>query len=190
MQRYIDSDIGVMLTQQMANRVDPRWPYWAADNGCFSDKWDEQKWWQWLQELPTDGCLFAVCPDVVGDFEATLKLFHQWHNRIAHFDFQVAFVAQNGWDETRVPWDYFNWLFIGGDDAFKLSAGPIIADAKRRGKLVHVGRVNSYDRLRWAWYYGADTADGTYVGFGPDVNLPKVEGWLARLSRLSAGARL
>ncbi len=53
-----------------------------------------------------------------------------------------------------------------------------MTEAKDRGKQVHVGRVNSARRLRWARDHGADSADGTYVGFGPDVNLPKVTRWL------------
>jgi hypothetical protein len=169
-----------MLNPNMGNRPDPRWPYWAADNGCFSDKWDEAKWWAWLTNLPVQGCLFAVCPDVVADAEATLARA-AWLPKIRALGFSPAYVAQDGWDPTTVPWEDFDWLFIGGSDKFKLAAGPIIRDAKQRNKQVHVGRVNSYDRLRWARYFHADSADGTYIGFGPDINLPKVERWLRRV---------
>ena len=51
------------------------------------------------------------------------------------------------------------------------------AEAKRRGKQVHMGRVNSARRYRYAEAIGCDSADGTYIAFGPDVNLPKVLAW-------------
>ena len=58
---------------------------------------------------------------------------------------------------------------------------PISAEAKLRGKGVHMGRVNSYRRIAIADAIGCDTADGTYIAFGPDVNLPKALAWLTKL---------
>jgi hypothetical protein len=71
-------------------------------------------------------------------------------------------------------------LFIGGDTEWKLGpvASDLAAQAKRRGKWVHMGRVNSEKRLRYADAIGCDSADGTYLTFGPDVNLPKTLAWL------------
>lgn len=43
---------------------------------------------------------------------------------------------------------------------------------------MHMGRVNSERRLRYADAIGCDSADGTYLAFGPDVNLPDVLAWL------------
>lgn len=57
-------------------------------------------------------------------------------------------------------------------------AAAVTAEAKRRGKWVHMGRVNSEDRLTRAREMGCDSADGTYLAFGPDVNLPILLGWL------------
>ena len=56
------------------------------------------------------------------------------------------------------------------------------AEAKRRGKHVHMGRVNSLTRLRYADHIGCDSADGTYLVFGPDVNLPKLLDWLTAVN--------
>lgn len=55
-------------------------------------------------------------------------------------------------------------------------------EAKLNGKRVHVGRVNSGRRYQIAsapFPLGleADTADGTYLTFGPDINLPKLLSW-------------
>lgn len=79
-----------------------------------------------------------------------------------------------------LPWSEFDALFIGGDDEFKLGPDvqPLITEAKRRGLWVHQGRCNSLRRLRIAQVQGCDSADGTFLGYGPDVNLPKVLRWL------------
>lgn len=61
------------------------------------------------------------------------------------------------------------------------AAAELVAEAKRRGKWVHMGRVNSYKRLAYAESIGCDSADGTYLTFGPAKNLPKLLGWLDRL---------
>jgi hypothetical protein len=57
------------------------------------------------------------------------------------------------------------------------AARQLVAEAKARGKRVHMGRVNSEDRYRYAMAIGCDSADGTFLTFGPDLNLPKVIAW-------------
>ena len=41
-----------------------------------------------------------------------------------------------------------------------------------------MGRVNSLRRLRLAAADGYDSVDGTFLAFGPDVNLPRLRAWL------------
>lgn len=172
--------IGVMLEPKAGVRSDTlAYPYFACDNGCFSDKWEQDTWLAWLERQPRTA-LFAVCPDVVGDAVKTKELAH-WLPVIRGMGFAPAYVAQDGVESAPPPWDDFDWLFIGGSTEFKLSAtaGDLIREARARGKRVHVGRVNSLQRMRWCAAHGADSADGTFVAFGPDVNLPKVQGWLS-----------
>jgi hypothetical protein len=47
--------------------------------------------------------------------------------------------------------------------------------------FVHMGRVNSLKRLRYAEFIGVDSADGTVLTFGPDRRLPEVLGWVHTL---------
>jgi len=42
--------------------------------------------------------------------------------------------------------------------------------------------VNSLKRLRLARNAGAHSADGTFVAYGPDVNIPKVAKWMRTLA--------
>lgn len=167
---------------------------WMADNGCYSDVWDEAKWWKFLVDN-THGaaaCLFAVAPDVVGDAAATIEKSLPWLPKIRALGYPVAFVAQDGLSifcgalyagemgEETVSWDSFDALFIGGTTDWKLGADArgIAAEAKRRGKHLHMGRVNSQRRFEYARAIGCDSVDGTFLTFGPDVNLPRLLAWM------------
>src|SRR5690606_5898878 len=71
---------------------------WCADNGCFSDRWDEAKWLGFLEAntAHADTCAFAVVPDVVADAAATLVRFEQYAERVRGLGYPVALVAQDG----------------------------------------------------------------------------------------------
>ena len=154
---------------------------WCADNGAYSDKFNEAKWWAFLVSKAPDAstCAFAVAPDVVGDAAATQARSAPWLARIRALGYPVAYVAQDGLEDLTVPWDAIDVLFIGGTTAWKLGphARTLAAQAKTRGKRVHMGRVNSERRYRYAAAIGCDSADGTYLTFGPDVNLPQLLAW-------------
>lgn len=155
---------------------------WCADNGCFSDKWVEAEWWTWLQNnaYRADSCAFAVAPDVVADAAATLDRSLPWLPRIRALGYPTAFVIQDGQEDLPMPWDDFDVVFIGGSTGWKLGrhARALVAEAKARGKWVHMGRVNSEKRMRYADAIGCDSVDGTYIAYGPDTNLPDVLAWL------------
>lgn len=180
--------LGCIDTPKQGNRV-PVGVEWCADNGCGPGKGGQpgkgwpgyDAWWKWLSEHDgLDRCAFAVAPDVVGDAAATLERSLPWLPQIRALGVPAAFVAQNGIEDTEIPWDLFDVLFIGGDDDFKLGAiaRALTTEAKARGKRVHMGRVNSAKRFRYARLTGCDSADGTYIAHGPDVNLPIALGWI------------
>jgi hypothetical protein len=171
-----------------------RWDRWAADNGCFAEakgSWiGEAAWFQWLTELAAEAgadgrarCLFAVAPDVVGDAVKTLARSLPWLKAIRSLGLPAAFVAQDGsedLDAGLIPWDELDVLFLGGSTEWKLDperAGVVTAEANRRGIPVHMGRVNSGRRLKLAAAWGCATADGTFLAFGPDANLPRMLRW-------------
>ena len=172
--------LGYIDTPLQGNRR-PAGVMWAADNGCFSDRWDEATWWRFLTENAADAstCLFAVAPDVVGDAWRSGIRSLPWIEPIRSLGYPVAWVAQNGQENQPLPWLGIDCLFIGGTTEWKLGrhARALAAEAKRRGKWVHMGRVNSERRYRYASAIGCDSVDGTYLTFGPDVNLPRVLAW-------------
>ena len=133
-------------------------------------------------------CLFAAAPDVVGDAAATLHRSQRMLDWIRYAGFPAALVAQDGLENLTVPWDDLDALFIGGSTSWKLGAAAreLAAEANRRGKWVHMGRVNSLKRLRYADAIGCDSADGTYLTYAPDANLPRLLGWLREIHSQAA----
>jgi hypothetical protein len=158
----------------------------AFDNGCFTAKYKgDDHWWAWLTRHAEHAghALFATAPDVVGDAIATMARSLPWLPRIRELGYPAALVAQDGLEKLEVPWDAFDVLFIGGTTSWKLGAAArqLVAEARRRGKWVHMGRVNSGLRWSYAEYIGCDSADGTFLAFGPDQNLARMRGWKSQL---------
>jgi len=189
----IAGEIGYIDTPLQGN-ARPDAVTWCADNGCFSDKWDEEKWWAFLvaNAHRASSCLFAVAPDVVGDAWRSHFRSWPWLAKIRDLGYPVAYVAQDGLENLPVPWHDFDVLFIGGTTEWKLgpAARELVAEAKRRGKWVHMGRVNSLRRYRYAEAIGCDSADGTFLTFGPDANLPRLLTWVGEVKEQAALFRI
>lgn len=176
-----DGLLGYIDTPAQGNKREPGVP-WVADNGCFGAGWPGyEDWFSWLERNANDAatCVFATAPDVVGDAEATLARSLSWLPQIRALGYPAALVAQDGLESLDVPWDAFDVLFIGGTTEWKLGrhVRALVREAKLRGKHVHMGRVNSGARWRYAEHIGCDSVDGTYLVFGPDANLPKLLAW-------------
>lgn len=178
--------IGQIVTPAAGNRVLPGVD-WIADNAVFAGKYPgDEAYLTWLASRPyLDLCRFAVAPDVVGDAEATLARSLPMLARIRALGLPVAYAAQDGATVDTLPWDGFDVLFIGGSTGWKVgpAARLLITEAKARGLQVHMGRVNSGGRLQRAADSGCDSADGTCLAFGPDVNLPKLLGWVRAVNQ-------
>lgn len=157
---------------------------WAMDNDCFNvENFDPRRFIDALRLNMDirDRCLFVVAPDVVGDADATLSRFRRWESSIHGLGYPVALAAQDGLENSAVPWTDLEALFVGGSTDWKLSpiALKLIREARRRGKWVHVGRVNSRRRVLFCHHAGADSIDGTHFAIEPDAALR----WLLPLLR-------
>jgi len=178
-------ELGLMNTPKNAYPIRDGWT-WAADNGCFGKGYPgDARWVEWLARFTPSArasCLFATAPDVVGDARASLARSLPHLATIRALGYPVALVTQDGMTPATVPWDAVDWIFVGGSDSHKLGpeAKALIVAAHAHGKRIHVGRVNSGQRFAAFSALGCDTADGTFIGFGPDENLPKVLSWQTR----------
>lgn len=177
-------DLGMMDNPATGNKYDRLKGPWAVENACFA-KGEEFSLPEYLERLRslaayTSTCLFAPAPDVVGDARATWVRSRDVLPIIRSLGFKAALVAQDGIEDMEIEWDAFDVLFLGGSTRWKLShhARELTSEAKRRGKWVHMGRVNSKPRCYTAAMWGCDSADGTFLAFGPDANTPKLLGWL------------
>lgn len=156
---------------------------WAVDNDCYNG-FEPEPWKRMLLGLiGLPGCLFVNAPDVVGDHAATLALWNEWQPHLKRYGLPLAFVLQNGATIDEVPWADCAAVFIGGDTDWKLGAdaAAIVAEAKRREKWVHMGRVNSLRRIRYAQGIGCDSVDGTKWAKFRDTWMPQ------GLNAMSAG---
>ena len=54
------------------------------------------------------------------------------------------------------------------------AAAALSRAARSAGKWVHMGRVNSLRRFERARYMGCHSADGTYIKYDPNINMPKM----------------
>lgn len=175
-----DGLIGYIDTPAQGN-ARPAGVTWCADNGCFGKGYPgDEAWISWLADMDPADCLFATAPDVVADAAATLARSLPMLPKIRALGYPAALVAQDGLEHLAVPWDEFDVLFIGGSTDWKLGpdARALVAEAKSRGKRVHMGRVNSERRYRYAAAIGCESADGTFLTFGPDRNLPQLLRWV------------
>lgn len=185
-----EHDIGLLLTPDTAyagphyERIVDRYPNWAADNGCFNHpERSVEDMLEWLKRQHRKDAWFFPAPDVVGDAVKTIARSLPVLPRIRELGFKAAFVIQNGIENITIPWDDFDCMFIGGDTEFKLGelAQALTIEAKSRGKWVHMGRVNSYKRLKLANDWGCDSADGTYLRFTGAPGVKNIVRWLTRI---------
>lgn len=185
----LPSEVGLMRTPKMGNKLPPD-RLWAADTGAYADPYgvDFGAYLRWLDKHTDDErarCLFATTLDVPRDWPNTLARGVPRLREIRALGFPVALVLQDGATPDQVPWDGLDAVFVGGTTRWKLSpaASALVAEANRRGKHAHSGRVNSLRRLRAVAAQGCGSADGTFAAWSPDLNCGRIAGWLAAIER-------
>jgi hypothetical protein len=179
--------LGHLMTPNVGNRVETMLKSglpWAADNGAFSG-FDAERFTAFLGRIGfKPRCLFVAVPDVVFDFQNTLRMFAEWAPIVRSITGQpVAFVGQDGAESAVLPWAGMDVWFVGGSTEWKLSQASIdlMREAKERDKWVHVGRVNSLSRLTWAYDHGADSVDGSSMSKYGDKYIHRFCRWLRGL---------
>jgi len=155
----LENDCIQFRTPLTGYRINKKVPY-ILDNGCFSE-FKKNKWISFcLQGMKDEHCLFIVAPDVVGNHTLTRSRFDYWYNEFEHNKW--GFVLQDGLIIKDIPWDKISAVFVGGTTKFKYSllCWKALELAKKKGKHIHIGRVNTPKRI--VYFHGmADTIDGS-----------------------------
>lgn len=174
------SNLGVLLTPNDGNSAPQPGVVWAADNSAFSG-FDDATFRAFLKRIEgRRDCLWVASPDVVGDAEATARLWEEWRPIINAHGHRPALVAQDGLSVRDVPWEGLEAVFIGGTTRYKLgeAAAEIAGEACRRNIWVHMGRVNTVKRLLFAAAIGCRSIDGSSFSRFSQTHLP----WALRLA--------
>jgi len=140
------------------------WLPYALDNGAFVS-WDKGTRWDGGAfithcdriKLFADKPRWIAVPDVVTDKESTIKRWAVWEPLLRKYRCPLAFVAQDGMTPSDVPVNA-DVVFIGGSTEWKLAS---IVPFCRVCPRVHVGRVNTLQRLWQCYDAGAESVDGT-----------------------------
>jgi hypothetical protein len=136
--------------------------------------------------ITPDNVRFCVAPDVFdangGEcHSATLERWKYYGPLIERHGYTPAFVCQVGSTPDNVP-DEAEVLFIGGTTDWKLgSEARAIVEKHRDTKWIHMGRVNSYKRFKYAHQIGCDSTDGTVLVYAPTENLERIFKWQRKL---------
>lgn len=178
-----------MVTPDMGNKL-PSHGYFAIDCGMYGavmrgeqDLFSMERYERYIKRMLAnagDRCLFVVTPDMPFSMDGTIAQFNRYGERTKSTGGRIAFVTQDGMSGEDVPWNDIDALFVGGGTEWKTGheSGSLIKEAHRRGKWVHMGRVNSYRRFRAAETMGCDSVDGTFLAFAPDQNWLRLRHWL------------
>lgn len=178
--------LGWMVTPEMGQEPNEG-DWWACDNGCFShpERFDMARYAEFIERVLAkhgERCLFVTAPDVPFDAGRTLQRFDHYGAATKATGARVALVTQDGMGVEDLPWRDLGAVFVGGSTEWKTGqeSAEIISAARARGLWVHMGRVNSYRRLKAAASLGCDSVDGTFLKYGPDTNWPRLRAWLER----------
>lgn len=154
-------------------------PY-AIDNGAWTahqrgEAFDVEAFERVLEKLG-EGADWIVVPDIVAGGLESLRFSESWLARLDRYD-RLLLAVQDGMSvaDVRPFLDERIGIFVGGSTGWKLRTlrtwGRL---ARERGAYLHVGRVNTKNRIRRCQEAGADSFDGTSVTRFA-VNLPVLD---------------
>ncbi len=185
--------LGVLMTPRAGNRIktaNMAKTVWACDNDCFGGL-KPVPYLRFLAKVVESGSkpVFVACPDSVGSAQETWRLYDIWAPLLRSLSLPVALVLQDGLEQWKwrarltSVWDELAAVFVGGTTKFKegVCAAEIVEEAKRRGKWVHVGRVNSLRRIERFAKLGADSFDGSGWSAWGDKRIKLAVRWIDRV---------
>lgn len=157
--------------------------HYALDNDVFAHRADPQ-WWcsegekRWLKMLDKVASaerapLFVLLPDIVADWEGTLKRSFQYRSELLQRGLPIGIALQDGCCFAEAEGLNPAYVFVGGTTAWKWATAEAACQYfQPRGIRVHIGRASGPRRIRECLRIGADSCDGTGWGRFADKMLP------------------
>jgi len=159
------------------------WMPYALDNDAFSafthgTEWDEHAWLELISwaRMSIQKPMWAVVPDVVGDALKTIEKWFRFSPVVDAAKIKTAFAVQDGMDADDVP-SNADVVFVGGTTAWKWRTAEMWCSTFPR---VHIGRVNTLEKLWFCERIGAESVDGTGWFRDPsdETKIPKLIRWM------------
>lgn len=151
----------------------------AEERAYWRDYWEpggigEARWRKMLEKIPAEQPpLFVVLPDIVADWEGTLRRAYQYRDALRSRNLPMALALQDGCRFEEAQDFAPEWVFIGGTTAWKWANAPRACKFfQPQGIRVHVGRAGGPDRITACLKMGADSCDSTGWGRYADKMLP------------------
>ena len=173
--------VGLLLGPKHFKRTSLRpWLPYVLDNDAFTlrDKWDKRAWFSMLEwaKLQKQKPEWVLVPDAVGSRGETLSRWKEYSPYALKFGWPLAFAVQDGMTPDDVPLEA-DVVFVGGTTEFKWRTVETWAENFNR---VHVGRVNSIERLWQCEDLRCESVDGTGWFRDPtrEDKLPALIEWL------------
>lgn len=185
--------LGRLIQPRSWNRIDAiarAGQPWGADNDALAGVQPDAylAMLDAIAKAPREQLKFVAAPDavertaqgIVGSWEGTCWLWRCWRPALLNRGLPAAIVLQDGATPESVPWDELSAVFVGASTHWKLSrsAELLVRIARARGLWVHVGRVNTMQRLARVEAMGAHSFDGSQFSRWPAKYIPP---FLARL---------
>jgi hypothetical protein len=166
--------LGHLYTPARKERIRPWLPY-VLDNGRFAEAvagkpFNESGFlehlgrYAFLEQRPR----WVVVPDVPFDGDATVEWWKIWAPRLADYKVPLALAVQDGMSVDQVRSINPDVIFVGGTTEWKWRT---VAEWCRGFPRVHVGRVNSLEKLELLKTLGAESCDGSgwFRGKSPQI---------------------
>lgn len=167
-------NVGHLYTPARSERVRPWIPY-ALDNGRYAqtlkgEAFDDDAYWRYLDSFASRSFrpMWIAVPDVPFNGDETLFWWDRYAFTCREYGIPLALVVQDGMSVADVEERKPDVVFIGGSTEWKWATVGQWCHAFPR---VHVGRVNSPDRLYQLHELGAESCDGSgwFRGKAPQV---------------------
>jgi hypothetical protein len=165
----LDKGYGVMISSPSSMRKYYHQTFCALDNGAYSAWTKGYGFDEYLFLKQLSMCIqkklkldFVVSPDIVAGGVESVYFSIDWARRLVGHP--LYFAVQDGMQPEHVnpTLHMFKGIFIGGTLKWKLETGQMWVEwAHSHQKPCHIGRVGTFENLRWAKQIGADSVDST-----------------------------